>query len=148
MSARPLSVTLIGTWELLSREDRTSARERRIDPSLGADPVALLYYDRAGHFAAQFMKRDRSGTAPVAAGGGANNPRSVGGYDAYFGDYTVDDASGLVTQTLRGAIAPESVGMVVTRGMVVDGDRLTIRLDTTSAEGVPVVRTLVWRRVG
>lgn len=148
MSDRPLSALLIGTWELLSREDRTSTGELRVDPSLGADPVALLYYDRAGHFAAQFMKRDRSGAAPIVAGGGANNPRSVGGYDAYFGDYVVDDATSLVTQTLRGAIAPESVGMVVTRRMTVEDDRLTIRLDTTGADGVPVVRTLIWRRVG
>src|SRR3954469_18485709 len=58
--AQPLSVALPGTWELLSRRDVTDGGEPRTDPSLGADPVALLIYDGSGHFAAQFMKRDRS----------------------------------------------------------------------------------------
>ena len=58
-SSQPLSTTLIGTWELLSREDFTRKGERRIDPSLGADPIAILTYDRGGYFAAQFMKRKR-----------------------------------------------------------------------------------------
>lgn len=35
-----LSKALIGTWELLSRVDRTAAGERRIEPALGEDPVA------------------------------------------------------------------------------------------------------------
>src|SRR5205823_3808226 len=49
-SPEPLSNALIGTWKLLSREDRTHAGERRHEPSLGANPVALLFFDRRGHF--------------------------------------------------------------------------------------------------
>lgn len=145
----PLSTTLVGTWQLLSREDRNAAGERRIDPGLGADPIALLYFDRLGHFAAQFMKRDRA-TAPEAdAGSGApNNSRARGGYDAYFGTYTIDEASGDVTTTLVGALSPENVGQVFTRRMSVVGDELTIRLDTATPTGEPVTRTLRWQRVG
>ncbi len=148
-SSRPLSAALPGTWELLSRIDVNDAGERRDEPGLGSDPIALLVYDRAGHFAAQFMKRDRSAAAitdaPVA---GSNNTRAQGGYDAYFGTYTVDDATGRVTQTLLGALSAESVGMVITREMQVDGDRLVIALRTTSMAGEPVTRTLTWKRVG
>ncbi len=148
-SSRPLSTTLIGTWELLSREDRTPAGERRIDPSLGADPIALLVYDRSGHFAAQFMKRDRRpGSEPVAASAGANNSRARDGYDAYFGTYSVDDRDGTVTQRLLGALSPENVGQVLTRTMVVEGDTLSIRLETSTTDGEPIVRTLRWKRVG
>lgn len=43
--AEPLSKILIGTWELLNRVDRTAAGERRIEPRLGDDPIALLYYE-------------------------------------------------------------------------------------------------------
>jgi hypothetical protein len=148
--AIPLSKTLVGTWELLTREDYTPNGERRIDPSLGADPIALLIYDRAGNFAAQFMKRDRR---PVAAGSNAaisapNNSRAQGGYDAYFGTYVVDDSKGSVTQRLTGALSQENVGLVLTRVMEVAGDELTIRLETTTADGEPITRTLRWRRVG
>ncbi|MGE5175911.1 MAG: lipocalin-like domain-containing protein [Hyphomicrobiales bacterium] len=147
-SSAPLSETLPGTWELVSRIDVADSGERRAEPSLGEDPVALLIYDRAGHFAAQFMKRDRTAPPAEASAGGRNNSRAIGGYDAYFGTYSIDDAAGTVTQRLLGALAPENVGHVLTRGMTVEGDRLTIALRTTGPDGVDVTRTLVWKRVG
>jgi len=142
-----ISDSLPGTWELVSRIDTTDAGERRVEPSLGEDPIALLIYDRAGHFAAQFMRRDRSAAVVDAASAGANNSRAVNGYDAYFGTYTIDDDAGTVTQHLHAALSPESVGMVLTRAMDVDGDKLTIRLRTTTG-GEGVTRELVWRRIG
>jgi hypothetical protein len=148
MAGLPLSQALVGTWRLLSREDRTATGQRRIDPGLGADPEALLFYDRGGNFAAQFMKRVRTAEqGGVPAPAGPNNSRAVGGYDAYFGSYVVDDAAGTVTQRLVGALSPENVGLVLTRSMRVDGDELVIQLETASADGTPVVRTLRWRRV-
>ena len=60
MDRTPLSSGLPGTWQLLSRTDVTAAGAAHPDPALGSDPVALLIYDRAGHFSAQFMKRDRT----------------------------------------------------------------------------------------
>jgi hypothetical protein len=146
---KPLLTELIGTWELLSREDRTHTGERRIDPGLGPNPVALLFFDRRGHFAAQFMKRDR-GSAPEAeaVGPAPNNSRARGGYDAYFGTYTVDESLGTVTTLLAGALSPENVGQVYTRMMSVVGDELTIRLETATMGGEPITRTLRWKRVG
>jgi hypothetical protein len=147
----PLSRTLPGTWRLVSRIDVDGAGARRPEPMLGEDPVALLIYDRAGQFAAQFMARNRSGvaagTAPAAAGS-ANNTQAHGGYDAYFGTYSVDDAAGVVTQRLEGALTPANVGAVLERAMTVRGDDLVIRLATTAADGTPVTRTLTWTRVG
>jgi len=145
---QPLSHALIGTWELLSRVDRTASGERRVEPGLGEDPIALLYYDHSGRFAAQFMKRDRSTAAVMtpATASAPNNSRAQGGYDAYFGTYTVDDQAGTVTQRLLGALSAENVGLVLTRSMIVDGDTLTIELATAAADGESVTRTLVWRR--
>ena len=144
----PLSATLPGTWQLLSRVDVTASGERRPEPSLGEDPHALLVYDRSGNFAAQFMRRDRSGDIPDGPSGAKNNSRAQGGYDAYFGKYTIDDEKRTVTQTLLGALSREHVGAVLTRAMNVQGDTLVIRLDTNACDGTPVTRTLTWRRVG
>lgn len=142
-----LASELVGTWRLVSREDRTASGERRIDPGLGADPVAILVYDTAGNFAAQFMKRDRSSDeVGVTRQATANNSAAVGGYDAYFGTYTVHEATREVRQVLHGSLSPGDVGKVVTREMHVDGDTLTIELATTSADGEAVTRTLIWRR--
>lgn len=141
-----LSDTLPGTWILQSRCDVGANGERRPEPTLGDDPIAILYYDRTGNFAAQFMKRDRSGTLVEGVAGAQNNSRAQGGYDAYFGTFKVDDSKGLVTQVLVGSLSKENVGMTVTRGMLVEGDTLTIKLDTTSVTGEPVTRTLIWKR--
>ena len=146
-AAAALSVSLVGTWSLRSRIDVTASGERVREPTLGDDPIALVYFDRSGNFAAQFMKRDRTALAPANTSGGSNNTRAVDGYDAYFGTYVVDESSGLVTTTLTGAIAREHVGAVLTRAMRVDGDTLTISLATSSADGRPVTRTLTWSRV-
>lgn len=139
-----LADRIIGSWRLTSREDRTSAGELRVEPGLGADPIALLIYDRGGNFAAQFMKRDRTGF--IAAGPASNNSTAVGGYDAYFGKYKVNEASGAVTQTLEASLSPGNVGMVVTRELQVEGDVLIIRLQTNALDGTPVQRTLRWLR--
>ena len=146
--ARPLSAALVGTWELLTREDHTTTGERRVDPTLGADPIALLIYDGAGHFSAQFMKRNRDHVVATPTVTASNNTQAEGGYDAYFGSYSVDDALSTVTQTLHGSMSPANVGQVLRREMHVDGHELTIRLETTAFDGEPVIRTLKWRRVG
>jgi len=140
---------LHGCWELIRREDRSESGELRIDPGLGADPVGLLVYHPSGYFSAQFMRRDRTRSdadGTQTTGSGRNNTRAVGGYDSYFGRYTVDEATHTVTQTLEGALAPDNVGLVVTRQMEVEGDLLTLRLPTTATDGEPIVRTLQWRR--
>lgn len=144
----PLSEALPGTWELLSRIDVTAKGERRVEPSLGEDPVAWLIYDRSGHFAAQFMRRDRSGPIPDGPVSASNNSRAVGGYDAYFGTYTIDDATGTVTQRLIGSLSVENVGLVASRVMQVLDETLIISLDTMAAGEESVRRTLTWRRIG
>ncbi len=141
----PLAVRLRGSWELVSRIDRAPDGKRREEPSLGSDPIAFLVFDATGHFAAQFMKRDRA--SAVDAPAGRNNSRARDGYDAYFGTYEVDEVGGLVKTRLLAALAPESVGQVFTRRMAVEGDALTIELDTTTVTGESVRRTLSWRRV-
>ena len=147
-AAAPLSAKLPGTWRLLSRIDVTAGGVQHPEPALGVDPVALLVYDRSGHFTAQFMKRDRSTAAIDGPAAAANNTQAQGGYDAYFGTYTVDDSTGVVTQRLDGALSAANVGLVVSRDMVVEDDRLVIRLATTAWDGTPVTRTLTWERVG
>lgn len=142
-----LSSELPGTWLLQSRIDVTAAGERHPDPLLGEDPIALLIYDHTGHFAAQFMKRDRSNVVAAGPANAKNNTQAQGGYDAYFGTYSVDDEKGLVTQKLMGSLSAGNVGMVLSRAMEVRGDTLHIKLETTAADGIQVVRTLTWRRL-
>jgi hypothetical protein len=93
------------------------------------------------------MRRDRSVDVPDGPSGARNNSRAQGGYDAYFGTYTIDDEQGTVTQHLVGALSWENVGVVLTRAMQVHGDSMVIKLDTTTSDGAAVTRTLTWQRV-
>jgi hypothetical protein len=145
-----LSQDLVGTWELVSRHTQRGA-----DGPVVPRPdtvIGLVVYDAGGNFSAQFMDRERedgsADTQPAPAASGANNSRTIAGYDAYFGRYVVDDNAGTVTQTLRGSLARENVGQVLTRTMQVVGDELTIRVDTTDDDGEDLALTLIWKRVG
>ncbi len=137
-----------GTWWLLSREDYTNDGQKRIDPVLGSDPVAILVYAN-NHFAAQFMKRDRNNIDSItqATAAGQNNTGAIGGYDAYFGKYQIQDGTNQVAHTLVGSINPANIGLTVNRSLNVEGDKMTIKLDTTTPEGEPIIRTLTWERI-
>ena len=142
-----LAQEIQGVWWLLSREDWNKEGERRVDPVLGADPIGILTYT-PGHFAAQFMKRDRS--SDPAAGisySGQNNTVAVGGYDAYFGTYTVDEKNGQVAHTLIGSITQANMGITVLRHLRVTDNKLLIQLDTTTPDGESITRTLTWERL-
>lgn len=139
---------LVGTWRLLSRVDRDAAGEVVEEPTLGSDPVALLFFDGAGNFAAQFMKRDRMVPVVAPAFTGQNNTSAIGGYDAYFGTYEVGETSRDVKTRLVGALSSSHVGATMTRNMKVEEGKLIIRLTTTTADGTEVDRTLTWERAG
>ena len=136
-----------GIWWLLSREDWTKGGEQIIDPILGPSPIGLISYAK-NHFAAQFMKRDRTETITTQISNtGSNNTNAIGGYDAYFGTYEVNEDSGKVAHTLIGSITPTNIGIKVSRDLRVIEDQLIIQLDTTTLEGVPITRTLIWKRI-
>ena len=136
-----------GTWWLLSREDYTKEGQRKTDPVLGSDPVAILVYAK-NYFAAQFMKKDRSVESIMqATTAGNNNTAAIGGYDAYFGTYQIDEKTNQVEHTLIGSINPANIGITVYRNLQVEEDILIIKLDTTTQQGEPVTRTLTWKRI-
>jgi Lipocalin-like domain len=142
-----LTETMQGVWWLLSREDRTKNGEQRIDPVLGADPLGILSYAKT-HFAAQFMKHNRADDMPAEVfTAGLNNTGAVGGYDAYFGTYEVNEETGKVAHTLLGSIKPSNIGVTVSRNLHVNNDTLTIQLETTTPEGEAITRTLTWKRI-
>ena len=146
-SGAPSAHDFLGTWWLLSRIDKAKDGASRAEPTLGQDALGILTYAN-GKFAAQFMKRDRSEVVNIEnAKGGLNNTGAIDGYDAYFGSYSVNEASGAVMHRLEGALTAENVGMEVSRRLEVNGNKLTIQVETTTMDGEPVVRTLTWKRI-
>jgi hypothetical protein len=143
-----LATAILGVWKLKSRVDVDDTGEIRVDPLLGPDPLGILCFGPS-HFAAQFMKRDRSRPEIVAQPLQAkNNTAAVNGYDAYFGTYTVAEIAGTLTTHLEGSISPANVGNVYIRNIRVVDNELIIQLPTTAADGTAVTRTNTFSRIG
>jgi len=143
-----LAAAILGIWKLRSREDVDDMGQIRTDPLLGRDPLGLLCFGPS-HFAAQFMKRDRSHQEnvgqPVQA---KNNTAAVNGYDAYFGTYSIDEIAGTLTTHLEGSISPANIGKIYIRNARVVDNELIIQLPTTAVDGTSVTRTNTFSRIG
>jgi Lipocalin-like domain len=116
------------------------------EPNLGADPIGIIVYDRAGNVSAQLMKRHRTDTTATPQGTQAtNNSSATGGYDAYFGKYEVDTKAHTVTHHPIGAIALADIGKSLTRSYEFVGGELRLSFEATN-NGVSVRRTVRFRR--
>jgi hypothetical protein len=143
-----LAAAILGIWKLKSREDVDATKQIHIDPFLGRDPLGILCF-APSHFAAQFMKRDRScqenGLQPVQA---KNNTVAVSGYHAYFGTYSIDEIAGTLTTHLEVSISPANVGSAYVRDVRVVDNELIIQLHTTAVDGTAITRTNTFSRIG
>jgi Lipocalin-like domain len=143
-----LAIAILGIWKLKSREDLDSTGQVRIDPFLGRDPVGILCFGPT-HFAAQFMKRDRSQEENLLQLVEVkNNTARLNGYDAYFGTYSVDEIKGTLSTHLEGSISPSNLGDTYVRDVRVVDNELIIQLQTTAADGTAITRTNTFSRIG
>ena len=143
-----LATVILGVWNLKSREDVDEAGQVHVDPFLGPSPLGILCF-APGHFAAQFMKRDRSQQENQKQRAQAeNNTAGVNGYDAYFGTYSIDQPAGTLTTHLEGSISPDNIGNTYIRDARVVGNELIIQLQTTAVDGTPITRTNTFSRIG
>jgi hypothetical protein len=152
VSLPPLTTNLaskvLGTWMLKSREDVDAGGQILVDPFLGLDPIGILSFGPT-HFAAQFMKRDRSDEERVPQRVQAkNNTAAVNGYDAYFGTYNVDEAAGTLATHIEGSISPVNIGKTYVRDVRVVGNELLIQLETAAVDGTAITRTNTFFRIG
>jgi hypothetical protein len=145
---------LVGGWRLVSRVTTGLDGKALVDAGLSVTPSGVLIYDRFGHVAAQLSRPGRTVEvlgkecrAAEKVKGTDDTAQTILGYDAYFGTYTVDAKAGVVTHHLESALFPGDIGKDIKRNFSISGDTLTIRFHTTTAEGTPVIRTLVWARM-
>ena len=118
----------VGTWSLVSTEQRNAAGE--VLPPASAAPgnqnrVGYIVYDPAGYMAVSIMPTSRkrnAGPQPTDE----EVKETITGYAAYFGTFTVNEAEGTVTHHLQGSLNP---GMAADqkRFFELSGNRLTLR---------------------
>ena len=133
-----LSTSLVGTWQLVSAEDKDPNTGKWVPYTFGNPPSGYFIYDAAGHCSVQIM------TTPPVTLASPDNPTPAealdifNNYIAYYGTYTVAD--GQIHQQVVGAWDPSQVGTDQVRPYQLDGDTLII------GDQVTYIRTL--KRVG
>lgn len=122
-SLHHLKKQLIGTWRLISAEDRNSPTDPWIPYTFGNPPSGYFIYDATGHASIQIMT-----TPPQQITADPPTPAQAlaiyNNYIAYYGTYTVDQAN--ITVQVEGAWDPTQVGTAQARPYQLEGDTLII----------------------
>ena len=126
LGARADEASVVGTWQLVSYEDKSPAGES-IYP-FGREPKGLLMYDAGGRMSIQLMKVPHP---KIASGDDSNvTPEEkqalYDAYVAYFGRYTVDAANGVIVHHVEADLADVYIGNDEKRPFVLRGDTLIL----------------------
>jgi hypothetical protein len=114
-----LASRLVGHWSLVS----VAIGDQN---PYGTNPQGSMFFDAAGHY-----------SMVVVGAGGV-------GTIAYFGEYKVDEAAGVLTLHVDAGSRAAAAGRDEKRLVQLDGDALTLRNDHVSHSLGGV--TLVWKR--
>jgi len=145
----PSSSKLVGTWKLVSIEER-DAEGRLVTPlDYGPEPIGMLMYDAMGHMSVHAMRRGRPPLASDDVHLATPEQAKVAftGYGAYFGTYTVDERAGLVIHHVQGSLIPNWEGSEQRRRFTISGDKLVLEPPAIRAAGEKRTRRLTWQRL-
>ncbi|TMB31917.1 MAG: lipocalin-like domain-containing protein [Deltaproteobacteria bacterium] len=139
-----LKQKVVGTWSLVS--DVIDQDGGKLEP-FGNAPKGAMIIAPNGTFSLVITKAEvpKFASNNRATGTDSENKAAVQGGIAYFGSYTVDDATNTVNLHLDGSTFPNWVGNDQKRIVEVSADELRWKNPTTSL-GTGVA-TLVWKRV-
>ncbi len=107
---------LVGAWRLFSLEDQgPNGKMIKLDRS------GVLMYSRDGHMAVEIM-------APAGAPAESGPVKyAEGGFEAYFGTYSVDEATHTVTHHVEGALVRSLIQKDLARVYRFSGQRLILK---------------------
>lgn len=135
---------VVGTWELVGWESRTSDGNRT-EP-LGPHPSGRLVYTADGFVSVLVAGTDRPALASAdpRAGTDADLAHAYRSFVAYSGRYHLED--GTVVHDVDLSLYPSWVGDVQQREVAFVGEELVLRTPPIVVDGVSVVSEIRWRR--
>jgi len=136
---------LVGTW--LNVSIKYKFPDGRTVDSFGPNSKGIMMLDSGGRMAfinirsdlPKFASKDRTNGTPE------ENKAVVQGSFAYFGTYTVDEASRTLTVRYEASTFPNFEGMEAKRTYTLTGDELSYT-NPVATIGPGVVAEAVWRR--
>ena len=140
--ARPLKERLVGTWTLVSWEQKKGdgAKIRRY----GENPVGIAFFDAGGRYIITVMRSDRTNYASGALWQGTNeeNKATADGTITYFGTYSVSEADSSIAIHIDGSSFPNWNGADQKRIVAIAGDQLKLTVRPPTGDIVDVI----WKR--
>jgi hypothetical protein len=140
-----LRESLVGTWRLVSAQQRLSDGSSRPDPQPGPRGVGYIMYDATGHVCVVIANPDRPAWAAAASPTDAEVRSAFQGLVAYCGSYETNETEGSVTHHIEADREPHVAGTDRRRLATVRGTRLVLR-PTSLPPGV-AEWTVQWERV-
>jgi hypothetical protein len=124
----------IGTWTLVSL---TSGEGVNQTQPYGPNPKGTMMADANGRFSITVVRSDLPKVASNnrMSGTPEENKAIVQGSIAYFGTYSIDEATHVLTVNVEGSTYPNFTGGTQTRILSFDGDEVTYFNPTPSMGG-------------
>jgi hypothetical protein len=136
---------LVGTWRLLSWENRSA--DGTINYPLGRQAVGLITYTEAGYMSVSMMRGDREPftAGDLLRGSSEEKARAAESYVSYCGRYEFRGDS--VIHHVELSLFPNWSGVDQERLVEVTGNRLTLRTRPLLLDGTEQSARVVWERV-
>lgn len=137
---------LIGTWELVSTEERLKDGTTRPYPDMGPDGKGYLMYTTDGHMCAALMNPHRAQWKDMDKPSEVEKVNAMDGFVGYCGRYEIDEANHIVYHFPEVAWMPNYVGTKQKRPYRFDADRLTFS-DRDTSGGEVESWTIRWKKM-
>jgi Lipocalin-like domain len=140
------SDTLVGTWRLVSWENR-SVVGGEVSYPLGKDAVGYIMYGHDGYMSVAIMRPDRARFAAedLLGGGAEERAQAAGTYVSYCGRY--EFRGDTVVHRVELSLFPNWIGVEQERLVEIAGDRLILSTRPILLGGLQRTAHLVWERV-
>ena len=138
----PLKEQLVGTWTLVSWEQKKSDGTKL--ERYGANPKGIAFFDAGGRYIITVMRSDRANYTSNALwqGTAEEDKATTDGTITYFGTYSVSDTDRSMVIRIEGSSFPNWNGADQKRAVAIAGDQLTLTVRPPNGDIVDVV----WKR--
>ena len=139
---QPLKDQLVGTWTLLSWEQKKGDGTKV--ERYGTSPKGIAFFDAGGRYIITVMRSDRAKYASNALWQGTpeENKETADGTITYFGTYSVSEADSSIAIHVEGSSFPNWNGTDQKRFVAITGDQLTLTVRPPGGDVVDVI----WKR--
>jgi hypothetical protein len=136
----------LGTWKLVSTEEKLRDGHTRPYTDIGANAQGYLIYTADGHMCATLMKPARPNWhGDIEDATDAEKISAASGFTSYCGTYKIDEKNRIMVHYPELSLYPNFIGTEQKRPYRFEGNRLSFS-DTVS-DGQVERWTIVWEKV-